>query len=285
MNNAEQIDYWNGEAGQRWAAEDARMARMLQPITAALLDHLAPQVGERALDIGCGGGGQTLLLAERLGGTGSVLGIDISAPMLAVARDKSTDLLPEYASVHFLQADAAAHAFEPASFDLLFSRFGVMFFDDPVAAFSNLKRALRPRGRLGFCCWQSLRDNAWAALPLQAALQYVAAPQDTPDPHAPGPFAFADPQRVRAILGAAGFADVSIEAHTFTMVFGERADLRGNVEELVRMGPVARLMADREAASVARMLDAATQALAPYFSDGALRLPGAVWFVQARLAS
>ncbi|MCB1676731.1 MAG: methyltransferase domain-containing protein, partial [Halioglobus sp.] len=99
MNNAEQIDYWNGEAGQRWAAEDARMARMLQPVTAALLDHLAPQVGERALDIGCGGGGQTLLLAERLGGTGSVLGIDISAPMLAVARGKFTAVLPEYASV------------------------------------------------------------------------------------------------------------------------------------------------------------------------------------------
>jgi ubiquinone/menaquinone biosynthesis C-methylase UbiE len=280
VHNEEQINYWNGEAGQRWAAEDERMARLLSPVTLALLDHLQPQAGSQALDIGCGGGSQSLLLAQRLGDRGHVLGVDISAPLLEVANAKLQESRPTSAAIDFLQADAAVHGFEPASVDLLFSRFGVMFFDDPVAAFRNIHGALRETGRVGFCCWRSLRDNAWAWEPLQAALRHIAPPEPA-DPHAPGPFALADPERCRDILQQAGFTDISMEPFSTEMVFGEAAGLRQNVEDLARIGPISRLLAEQNADTLARVLDAIAESLAPYYDNDALRLPGSVWFVTA----
>jgi SAM-dependent methyltransferase len=280
MANAEQIEYWNGEGGLRWAQEDARMARLLHPIAEALLDHIRPTHGATALDIGCGGGSQSVLLAERLGGTGRVIGVDISGPLLEVARAKITQGFPEYADLSFLQADAANHRFEPDSVDLLFSRFGVMFFDDPVAAFSNLRSALRGDGRVGFCCWQAPKDNAWAALPIQAALQHVPAPPK-PDPHAPGPFAFADPERVRGILTDSGFAGVELKPFNIDMLFGDRDSLRENVVELLGIGPVARLLADASPETRAAVVDSVVEALEPFYTDGALRMPASVWLVTA----
>ncbi len=280
LRNEEQINYWNGEAGQRWAAEDERMARLLRPITLALLDKLQPVAGIQALDIGCGGGSQTLLLAERLGEQGRVLGIDISAPLLDVAKAKLAEARPASTAVDFLQADAAVNDFEPASVDLLFSRFGVMFFDDPVAAFRNLRGALRDTGKVGFCCWRSLRDNTWAWEPFKAALAHVSPPE-APDPHAPGPFALADPERCRDILQQAGFSEISMEPFSTEMVFGEAAGLRQNVEDLASIGPISRLLAEQEPETVARVLDSITESLAPYYQGDALRLPGSVWFVTA----
>jgi SAM-dependent methyltransferase len=256
------------------------MARLLKPVTQALLNHLQPQTGSRALDIGCGGGSQSLLLAQRLGDRGRVLGVDISGPLMEVANAKLHELPPTSAALDFLQADAAVHGFEPASVDLLFSRFGVMFFDDPAAAFRNLRTALCETGKVGFCCWRSLRDNAWAWQPLQAALQHISPPEPT-DPHAPGPFALADPERCHDILLQAGFTDISMEPFSTEMVFGEAAGLRQNVEDLARIGPISRLMAEQNAETLERVLDAVTESLAPYYRDEALRLPGSVWFVTA----
>ncbi len=156
--NAEQIEYWNGEAGERWAQQDELMAGLLAPIASALMDHAYLSGSRRAIDVGCGGGSQSLLLAERLGPSASVLGIDISGPLLQVARERASAADGEHAALEFLQADASTHAFEPAAFDLLFSRFGVMFFEDPVAAFGNLRGALAPGGRLAFVCWQSMSE-------------------------------------------------------------------------------------------------------------------------------
>jgi SAM-dependent methyltransferase len=155
MSNEEQIEYWNGEAGRRWAEHDAMMARLLQPVCESLLEHVDVSGSRRALDIGCGGGSQSLMLAQRLGAGARVLGVDISGPMLAIAKEKIALADDDTAELEFLQADAAEHAFEPGSFDLLFSRFGVMFFDDPVAAFSNLRGALGDDGRLLFACWST----------------------------------------------------------------------------------------------------------------------------------
>lgn len=283
MSNQEQIEYWNGEAGERWAREDERMARLLAPIATRLLDHIEPLGGLRAIDIGCGGGSQSVLLAERLGQSGQVLGVDISGPLLSVARQRSQALRENCAEITFLQADASNHTFDPASVDLLFSRFGVMFFDDATAAFRNLRAALRDTGRLGFCCWQALQENAWVREPLAAALPHLPPPE-APDPHAPGPFAFADEARVAALLRDSGFADVRLESVPTEMRFGEGGDLAQTSADLVNIGPVSRLLQDQPDAVRQRVVEAVTEVMAPYFFDGALRLQGAVWFVTADAA-
>ena len=140
MTNAEQIEYWNGDAGKRWAQEDDTMARLLHPVSEALLEHAAVEGCQNALDVGCGGGSQSLMLAQKLGPGAQVLGVDISEPMLQVARGKAAEADPARADISFLQADAATYDFGSQEFDLVFSRFGVMFFDDPVGAFRNLHK-------------------------------------------------------------------------------------------------------------------------------------------------
>lgn len=281
MANEEQIEYWNGDAGKRWADCDALMESILSPITAALLEHLDLDGCKAALDVGCGGGSQSVQLARRLGPGSTVTGIDISAPMLAVAREKANAPAPDCAKLEFVQADASSFAFEAQGFDLLFSRFGVMFFDDPQAAFANMATALRPGARLAFACWRGLRDNDWAWLPLQTALQHVPPPEP-PDPHAPGPFALADEDRVNDILSGAGLTDIAMQTHAATMVFGDDGTLEGAISQLARIGPLSRLLAEQPD-EVERQVSAGLATdLQPYFSDGALRLPGSVWFVTAR---
>lgn len=280
MSNAEQFEYWNGEAGKRWAQEDETMARLLRPVSAALLDHAGVEGCRNALDIGCGGGSQTMMLAERLGPKARVLGVDISEPMLEVARSKTAGGGENLADVAFLQADASTHTFETNDFDLAFSRFGVMFFDDPTAAFSNIRKALRPQAHLAFSCWQAMRDNEWTLIPLQAALQHLPPPEK-PDPHAPGPFAFADPQRVEGILQSAGFRDIAVESFARDIRFGEAATLAESVRKLAMIGPVSRLLAGQEPALLEQVFASMEEVLTPYYRDGALNLPGAIWFVTA----
>ena len=281
MTNAEQIEYWNGDAGKRWAQEDDTMARLLRPVSEALLDHAQIAGCRKALDIGCGGGSQSLMLAQRLGAGATVLGVDISAPMLQVAQAKAAEPAHDSANLTFLQTDAATHAFDANAFDLVFSRFGVMFFDDPVGAFSNIRKALSSQARLAFCCWQPLKDNAWTRIPLQAALQHLPAPQAA-DPQAPGPFAFADPHRVQNILQSSGFKDIVVESFTMDMRFSEAPTLQQSVRELAMIGPVSRLLTGQDAAVMERVFSTMEEALAPHYQDGVLSLPGAIWFVTAK---
>lgn len=278
MSNEEQFEFWNGEAGQHWAKEDDTMARMLRPVSAALLEHARVQGSQSALDVGCGGGSQTLMLAEQLGPGASVLGIDISEPMLEVARGKCDPRNNAIANMEFLRADAAEHDFAAHSFDLLFSRFGVMFFDDPEDAFSNLRKSLRPGARLAFSCWQSMGQNEWVLLPLQAALQHLPPPP-SPAPNAPGPFAFADPLRVKQILGASGFTDIELESFRTHVNFAEAATLAESVREMATLGPLSKLMAGQEPDVMERVLASMEESLAPYYKDGALSMEGAIWFV------
>ncbi len=276
--NSEQIDYWNGEAGERWASYDDMMSRLLAPIAELLLEHAPPEGARAALDVGCGGGSQSLLLARRLGAGAKVTGVDISGPLLEVARQRAADVDEQ---LEFLQADAAVHDFAPASFDLLFSRFGVMFFDDPEAAFSNLHRALAPGAPLLFACWQSLKDNPWVWLALQAALQYVPPPPP-PQPLEPGPFAFADPARVQGILDRAGFHSIDIHPQPITLHWGEGETLADQVRELVQIGPVGRLLADQPKEVRQQVRESIAEALVPYYDGKTLVLEGATWFVSAR---
>lgn len=278
MGNSDQIEYWNGEAGKRWAQDDDTMARLLGPISQALLDHAPLDGCKSALDVGCGGGSQSLMLAQRLGETARVLGVDISEPMLEVARRKAETPAAGRANLEFLRADASSYAFPPGSFDLLFSRFGVMFFDDPVAAFANMRAALL--GKLAFCCWQAVTDNDWVRIPLKAALQHLPPPEPPP-PDAPGPFAFADPNRVKSILESAGFSNVDLHPFSTTLRISEATGLPEAVRELARIGPVSRLLADQPQSVLDTVFPAMEAALQPYFREGALDLQASVWLVTA----
>ena len=277
MSNEEQIEYWNGKVGETWAKMQARMDRALTPVTAALLSIAAPQPGEDVLDIGCGSGETTLALACAVGDDGSATGVDISEPLLARARARAEELLSE---AEFIAADAATYR-DDMGYDLIVSRFGVMFFADPIAAFANIHALAAPGGRLCFACWQPPADNGWATFPLTTLASLMPA-QPPSDPHAPGPFAFADPERVHGILTAAGWTDIAFHAVPFTMVIGEGDDpVTAAVDFNLRIGPAARAIRDagRDIEPAARAALAA--ALGDLLVDGAIGLPGAVWLVSA----
>ena len=204
--NTDQAAYWNGPAGRRWMDRQDTQDVLLAPISELLFDRAHPGKGERVLDIGCGCGATSIELARRVGPTGYVLGVDISEPMLGRARERAPADLP----LEFVLADATVHAFEPGRSDLLFSRFGVMFFADPAVSFANMRKALRTGGRLVFACWREPRKNPWMMIALQEAYKHVPRlPEMGPDD--PGPFAFASEQRVRRILSEAGFSSIAME--------------------------------------------------------------------------
>lgn len=277
-SNAEQIEYWNGKVGETWVKMQERMDRALTPVTAALLSLAAPQPGEDVLDIGCGSGETTLALAGAVGDDGHATGVDISEPLLARARTRAEELLSE---ADFICADASTFREEPG-FDLIVSRFGIMFFADPVTAFANIHALAAPGGRLCFACWQPPADNGWATFPL-TVLAPLLPPQPAADPHAPGPFAFADPERVHGILAAAGWTDIAFHALPFTMIIGEGDDpVTAAVDFNLRIGPAARAIRDAGRAIEPAARAALAAALAGHVSDGAVGLPAAVWLVSAR---
>src|SRR5271170_4278465 len=205
IDNSEQIAQWNGALCQRWAAMQREFDRIVAPFGDAALKVAAPQPGERVIDIGCGCGDTSIEIARIVGSAGEVLGIDVSTPMLDVARSRIA--LADRAHLVFREADAS-EAELPANTDLLFSRFGVMFFSQPTQALSHLRGSLRAGGRCVFVCWRAPRDNAWAMVPLSAARTAMGVTPAPADPNAPGLFAFADEQRLRAILSGAGFGAV-----------------------------------------------------------------------------
>jgi SAM-dependent methyltransferase len=272
--NAQQIEYWNGPAGERWARAQDRIDHHLGLITEALVAFAAPRPRERVLDIGCGGGTTALLLRERIGPEGAVTGVDISAPNLAVARARAHAAM---ADVTFLKADAATYEFQPV-FDLAFSRFGVMFFDEPAAAFANLRNALVKNGRLAFVCWRIFKENEWAFAPYEAALD-LWPPQEPMDPYAPGPFAFADSARLRSILEVAGFRGVDVKPLDTTVNMG--ATVEDAVTEALTLGPLARAAAELDEDSRARIRARIAPIVGKYSTPYGITPPAAVWLVGA----
>jgi len=284
-DNREQHEYWNGPAAERWVRHQVKLDRGLGPFGAAALDRLAPRPGEHILDIGCGSGATLLDLASRVGSTGAVLGVDLSRPLLELAATRTraaSSATAEGAAAHvaLLEADAARHAFTP-SFHALFSRFGVMFFADPVGAFENLRRALLPGGRVVFACWQRLAENPWCAVPLEAASRALGALPPPPDPYAPGPFAFADPEHVTRTLMAAGFAQVELEPFRAPVLMSDDG-LAGGLDFVLRVGPVSRLYADLNDTGREAVRRELAPVLAPLMAGETLALDGSVWLVSAR---
>ncbi len=277
--NVDQVAYWNGDAGDKWAKLQERLDGLFAGISAAAIGAAAPRHGDHVLDIGCGCGATVLALAEAVGPLGRVTGVDISAPMLDVAEHRIAAANLSQAAV--LKADAAAYPFAPGSADLVFSRFGVMFFDAPTEAFINIHKALKPDGRLFFACWRPFKTNPWFALPYRAALPHLP-PQEKPEPDAPGPFALSEPERVRRILGLAGFSEIAIEPFDTMLTFGPTGQVEDAFRFVAQIGPVARALAtgtdeQREAAE-----RAVAAALAEMDGPEGIRLGAQCWFVSAR---
>jgi SAM-dependent methyltransferase len=277
--NAEQINYWNSISAPKWIPFQAAFDDQLAPLGEAAIAAAAIRSGERVLDVGCGCGQTTIELAGRVGGGGFVVGIDISAPMLDRAREIAQDA--RIANVDFENADAQTYAFSPSEFDLVYSRFGIMFFSDPVAAFGNLRRALRGGGRVSFVCWQALERNPWMAIPLAAAAREIALPPP-PAPGAPGPFSFGSEERVRAILLQAGFVDVVVEPLESTLaVGGAGATLAEAAEFLVQMGPTGAALREADPSALSRVTRAVKEAIASFHGARGLRMAAAAWIVTA----
>jgi SAM-dependent methyltransferase len=269
---AEQASFWNGPGGQGWLAAYGRIERSLVDINRDVLALAAVQPGERVLDVGCGTGDTTAALAKT---AGSVLGVDISEPLVAAAKAK------DIANAAFVVADAATQAFEPGSFDLVFSRFGVMFFADPVAAFANLHRALKPSGRLAFVCWRTPQENPWGLVPLQAARPFLP-PMPRPGPEDPGQYSFGDRARVERILKEAGFVASRLEPLDRPIWMG--SDVAEVVANADRFGPMARAFAETPPEQAAKAKAAIAAAVAPHAGPDGVRMPGACWLVSARAA-
>lgn len=271
--NQDQRANWNESSGRTWVELQPVLDRMLEPFAPILLDQHAPAAGGRALDIGCGAGATTLALARRLGPEGQALGVDISAPLVAAARARAA---AEGLAATFLEADAQTHAFEPQAFDLIISRFGVMFFDQPQAAFQNIRRAARDRAALRFVAWRAPRENPFFTLAGRTAAPFLP-PAPPTDPAAPGQFAFADDARVRGILRDAGWSDVAVEPIDVPCHVLE-ADLRSYV---LRMGPVGAALRQAEPTVRAEAEAALMEAYAPLVSDGRATFTAACWLATA----
>lgn len=271
---------WNGDSGARWAANLARLDLMLEDFGSAAIATAKAQPGEQILDIGCGSGTSTFALAQRVGPTGHVLGVDISEQLVEIARAAT----PDGASVAFRCADAATAALPQGQFDLLFSRFGVMFFDDPVAAFAHMRGALKPGGRAAFICWRGAQENDWVRLPM-AAIRDIVQPAPA-DPNAPGPFAFGDRQRLADILAAAGFTAIEIAPLDTTLSYGRGASREAAVDDALDMafqvGPLSRALADQSDDVRGRAADAVRAAFAKRPGETSVLIDGAAWVVTAQ---
>lgn len=276
MDNTQQSDFWNGDAGERWVKFSDRLDAMLLPFAHQVLATADIQPDETVLDIGCGGGALSLMAAHQCK---SVLGVDISQPLVNLAKERAKSI----ASARFQHGDAATIDLEEER-DVMVSRFGVMFFSDPVGAFANLLKQVKPDGRMVFVCWQSPIKNLWAKAPLDAALPFLKEPPSPPEPFAPGPFALADPHYIEGILEAAGWGSVDIKDWTGEIRLpGENT--RESAAFMMEMGPLSRILKEQNL-EFDKVQNALVDRLAQNAnSEGAINMQASVWIVSAKRPS
>ncbi len=275
--NAAQAEYWNADEARHWVVEQDRYDRMLAPFGARLLETAAVAPDGRVLDVGCGTGATTCD-AARTAARGHAHGVDISRSMVEAARERARR--EGLTNVDFDVADAQTHAFDP-DFDVAISRFGVMFFDDPIAAFANLRAALKPgAGRFVFVCWQPVLENEWMVVPIAAVAQHVPLPQP-PAPGTPGPFSLGERDRIMTVLEGAGFRDAAIEPIDQPVLLAGGGTVDDAVTFVRRTGMARLMLSDAPDDVVARALDAIRDALGPYVTADGVRLGSAAWLVRA----
>jgi SAM-dependent methyltransferase len=274
--DADQLAFWNGQGGHIWVARQEHTDISLAPVSEALLALAAPRTGERVLDVGCGCGASTLDFARAVGPTGRVTALDISAPMLAEGQRRAA--AAGITNTDWRQADAATAALD--GFDLLVSSFGLMFFGDPVQAFTHLRGAASAGARMAFVCWQPLTANPWIGVPMSAVLPHVP-PRPKSDPQAPGMFAFADPQRVSGILTAAGWAAPRFDAFEFSLDLAAGRGLEEAVIQSTQIGAVNSWLRGQPEEVAAASIASIREALAPHQHGPSVRLPGAAWLVSS----
>ena len=276
--NTEQSEYWNDDAGAKWVELNSFLDDQLRPLGLDAMQPLGPIDGKNVLDVGCGCGDTTLELGRRVGPSGSVVGIDLSAPMLTHARQIAAQ--QGLSQISFLRADAQTQTFDIA-FDVVFSRFGVMFFADPTAAFANLRSATKHGATLAFICWRAVTDNEWMMVPVAAALQHLPPPE-IPPAGAPGPFAFADADRLNGILHDAGFTNIEIKRHDTTVTVGAGRPLEDVIPMIMQMGPTGRLLQEASAETKSRVSESIREALIPYDGQNGLSMGASTWLVSGR---
>jgi SAM-dependent methyltransferase len=277
--NGQEIEFWNGPQGQNWVTQNELTDLMYDPFGAMAVKRAALKSGERVIDIGCGCGKTTGRLVDLVAPKGHVTALDVSVPMLDVARKrtKSNSNL-----IEFFSADAATYSFETESYDAVFSQFGLMFFHNPDAAFSNFFRALKPNGRLAFVCWRLPELNPWLMIPFEAVQKFIPD-MPTPSPEIPSsPFTLAPAARTKKLLSDAGFIDVRLEEFNSPARMG-RGDLDACLNFVADFSnPVATALRRTDPAMAPTVLEVVRVAVAPYHNVDTLELPASAWIVSAR---
>ena len=273
------IEFWNGDGGRKWVNYKDRMDITLSPFGQKAIESARILDGERVLDLGCGCGNTTFEIANRVGADGYVQGMDVSRPILAEA--KARILTGKERNISFEFSDAQKHVFNSDEFDVIYSRFGVMFFDDPISAFNNIRQSLVAGGRLAFVCWQPIKMNQWVSLPFDVVSKHIPLPPDD-DPEQPGAFSLGNKDRLMRVLSEAGYSDISIEP--FHSSFNLGADLYQAIEFITDMGPASYVINEEEHSRelIASIVNDLNKELIPYINGNGVSLDAATWIVTAR---
>jgi len=275
--NADMLAFWNGKGGHTWVARQEHTDITLMPVTDALIAFAAPREGERVVDIGCGCGAPTLEFARAVGATGRVVGMDISAPMLAEAERRAE--AAGLANIDWRQADPATATLD--EYDLITSAFGVMFFGDRVAAFKNMRRSAAPNTRMALVCWRTLAENPWMEVPMKAVAQHLP-PRPKGTPNAPGMFAFADPAHVTDVLTASGWAPPRFEKLDVDLDIAAGRGIEEAVVQCSQIGVINSWLRNQPEEIISAAVVSLREVLAPYVDGQSVRLPGAMWLIASR---
>ena len=277
--NKNQKDFWSGKGGDIWVERQNAMDTMLSPLGEAALNKLNFNEEENVLDIGCGCGHTTLNIAKRIGPSGNVTGLDISEPMLKRAKESAVEM--SITNTLFKCVDVQTEDLGDQIYSAAFSRFGVMFFEDSIAAFKNINKSLISGGYLSFVCWQSPAVNPWQSLFIQEVKKFLDLP--SPPPRSPGPFAFMESEYVSSILEESKFQDITIEGHEAEVNMFSGRSLSDSVKDYISINPVVtQMLKESSENQVAEIINSGIEAFSPYYSEKGLIFPSATWLVTAR---
>lgn len=277
--NKNQKDFWSGKGGDIWVERQNAMDTMLSPLGEAALNKLNFNEEENVLDIGCGCGHTTLNIAKRIGPSGNVTGLDISEPMLKRAKESAVEM--SITNTLFKCVDVQTEDLGDQIYSAAFSRFGVMFFEDSIAAFKNINKSLISGGYLSFVCWQSPAVNPWQSLFIQEVKKFLDLP--SPPPRSPGPFAFMESEYVSSILEESKFQDITIEGHEAEVNMFSGRSLSDSVKDYISINPVVtQMLKESSENQIAEIVNSGIEAFSPYYSEKGLIFPSATWLVTAR---